>query len=479
MSPPDIEPPDPPFAAPFAFRDIGGGYVVTNPGGQFAFLEPEQLAAFVEGRLDESSTAYDKLDKQNFIRASLDTEDLTDRILNRRGFLRQGPWQHDLVVTRRHPGSRALARDYDGGPDAPDSDMSPGTAERCVDLALMSTAPGVTLVFRGGEPLLAFEVMRHAVEYAKDRNDAIQKELAFSLVSDLSAMDGEKLDWLVQNQVHVVTAIDGPASIHDELHSIASGSAYGETARWIARLHEARHERVDATLAITRHALGGADAIVGAYDELGIRSMMVELVPPELAFEHGAPREQALRLYLELLDRMIAGAGQGRELLERFAAVLLSKILQGRDPNYPGLRSPSGGGTGSLVYGHDGTVYPSEHGRRAHLDGDDVFVLGNVEDSSYESILRHRTVGAILVASTLEAVPGCSACAYQPYCGVLPEENQRVQGSLHGRVRDNYRSRILGGIQDYLFQRIREGKPDVMAVFERWSAPDQHRYFVV
>jgi len=475
----DIESPATVFAAPFAFRDIGDGCVVTNPAGQFAFLALEELAAFVEGRLDEHSDAYARLDGRNFIRKSLDTEDLANRIAKRRAYLRQGPWQHDLLVTLRHPGTRALAAGYDRGHDATDADMSAGTAEHCVDLALLSTAPAVTLVFRGGEPLLSFDVMRHAVEYANDRNDAIRKDLGISLVSDLSAMDDEKLDWLVRNKVHVVAAVDGPAPVHDQLHSLGSRSAYAETARWIGRLREAGLEHVDATFALTRHALGHADEIIDSYRELGIRSMMVELIPPELASGHGAPREEALGLYLELVDRMLAGAKQGQELAERLASVLLSRILQQHDPNYLGLRSPAGGGTGGLVYGHDGTVYPSEHGRRAHLDGDDLFVLGDVEHSGYDGILRHETVSAMLVASMLEANPGCALCAYQPYCGVLPDENHRLQGSLHGRVRDSYRARILVNIQDHLFRLIRDADPAVMAVLKRWSAPDEHRHFVV
>lgn len=475
----NVDPPATAVTAPFAFRDIGDGYVLTNPAGQFTFLSSEELAAFVEGRLDESSAAYAKLTEGNFVLASADTDDLAERIRQRRSFLRQGPWQHDLIVTMRHPGKRALAQGYDRAVDANEADMSRSTAERAVDLALRTTAPAVTLVFRGGEPLLAFDVVRHAVEYAVDRNDAVQKELSFAIVSDLSAMDDEKLGWIADHRVQVVAELDGPARVHDRLHELDSGSAYAEAARWIGRLREAGDAHVDAAFALTRHALGRADEVVATYNELGIRTMMVALVPPALAAGHGATHADALGLYLELLDRMIAGAARGSDLVERLASVLLSKILQGRDPNYPDLRSPSGGGSARLVYGHDGTVYPGEHARRAHLDGDDMFVLGNVESSGYESLLRHETANAMLVASMLEANPGCAICAYQPYCGILPDENHRVQGTLHGRVADGYRSRILRGIQDDLFRRIRTGDETVMGVLDRWSAPGEHRHFVV
>src|SRR5947208_12264877 len=56
-------------------------------------------------------------------------------------------------------------------------DMTPEMADRAVDLMLESPSPYITLEFQGGEPLLAFDLIKYVVSIAKPRAADKNKEL--------------------------------------------------------------------------------------------------------------------------------------------------------------------------------------------------------------------------------------------------------------------------------------------------------------
>ncbi|MFA6316996.1 MAG: hypothetical protein WC943_06220, partial [Elusimicrobiota bacterium] len=64
-------------------------------------------------------------------------------------------------------------------------------------------------------------------------------------------------------------------------------------------------------------------------------------------------------------------------------------------------------------------------------------------------------------------------CAYKPYCGVCPIQCYAEQGDIMGRMPSNSRCRINMGIQDVIFERLREGKHD--KVFHRWLKQKEPR----
>jgi sulfatase maturation enzyme AslB (radical SAM superfamily) len=133
--------------------------------------------------------------------------------------------------------------------DAVHTDMTPEIAEKCVDMALSTTSPGVTIEFQGGEPLVSFGVVKHVIEYARKKNESIGKALEFTMVSNLSLMDEEKLAYLMENRVQICTSIDGPQGLHDKQRKLPAlkmasgekkgGSSWEASVHWIERINEA------------------------------------------------------------------------------------------------------------------------------------------------------------------------------------------------------------------------------------------------
>ena len=375
--------------------------------------------------------------------------------------------------------------------EAVHTDMTRETAEKSVDMILRSTSPDVTIEFQGGEPLVNFPVVKHLVEYAREKNRAVGKTLEFTMVSNFSLLDEEKLAWLLDNKVQLCTSIDGPAALHDKQRKLPGGSAHEVATKWIARINQAYRERgldetlyhVEALLTTTRATLDHPVEVVDQYVGLGCKALFlrpldpfgfVDKTGPKLEY----PRAEYLAFYRKAVDHMIELNKQGTQILERYAAIFLTKILTGEDPNFLDIRSPGGPGIGQLAYSYDGTIFTCDEGRMLHEQGDDTFRLGHVATSSYRDIVGHETVRALLLASQMESRPDCVNCAYVPYCGVPPVHSHKTQGTIFGRMRESSLCAVHKGIQDYLFEKLGEGDPATLEIFRRWTTIRPREHFL-
>ena len=110
--------------------------------------------------------------------------------------------------------------------------------------------------------------------------------------------------------------------------------------------------------------------------------------------------------------------------------------------------------------------------------GDDFFQIGHVDTATYRGLMQHPTVRALSLASNLDAQPDCVTCTYNPYCGIVPEHNYRTQGSIFGRMRESHLCAVHKGIQDYLFNLLREDDPQVIEILKRWTTIRERTHFV-
>lgn len=479
------------FPAFFRFREVGGKVLITNQEGSYLLLDPEEFRAFAEGEVPEDSPLYERLCEKNFVRAAFDTKKAAERLRRRKGFLHYGPNLHIVVVTLRCNETCVYCHASRAPMDAVHTDMTPEVAEKTVDLILQSTSPGVTIEFQGGEPLVNFRVVKHLIEYALEKNKRVGKRLEFTMVTNLSLMDEEKLAYLLSRRVQICTSIDGPEHLHDKQRKLPSLSAHRAATHWITRINRAYEEmgldtslyHVEALLTTTRETLPLWKEVVDTYVALGCRALFLRPVDPFGFVEKTAhrveyPRREYLEFYRKAVDYMLELNKRGVQILERYAAIFLTKILAGEDPNFLDIRNPCGSGIGVLAYNYDGKVFTCDEGRMLHESGDDTFLLGDVRTSRYRDLVSHETVRANLIASNLDAQPDCVHCAYNPYCGVSPLHNHRSQGTLFGRMRESNLCAVHKGIQDYLFGKLAEGDPEVLRIFERWTTLRSRDHFI-
>jgi uncharacterized protein len=465
---------------PFRWRPLGQRVLLTNPFGDWLFVSPQELASLRQGRA--GAELENRLAQRSFVSSRLDRARLRDRLANKKRFLRHGTNLHVIVVTLRCNQTCVYCHSSRADMERTEVDMSRETAERTVDLILESTAPRLTIEFQGGEPLANFEVVRHVIEYALRKNSARGKQLEFTLVSNLSLMDDQKLAYLVDRRVQICTSIDGPPALHDKQRLLVGQSAFGQTERWIREINRRYAEagldpmlyRVEALLTVTRAALEQPKQVVDTYRELGCRALFLRPLDPfgnakKTAHVIEYERRRYLDFYAEALDYILELNLKGEQLLERYAAIFLTKILTDDDPNFLDIRSPCGAGIGQLAYNYDGRVFTCDEGRMLSHSGDDTFAIGDVRSSRQRDLVLHETVRALLTASNLDAQPDCVNCVYNPYCGVCPVHNYATQGSIHGRMRESHLCAVHKGIQDVLFRHLSEDRPEVHAVFRRWT----------
>jgi uncharacterized protein len=486
-----IKKPSTSFAMPFKHRNVDGKVLITNTEGSFLLISPDDFHAFAEGTVAKESPLYKKLAERNFVRAEADTRKIADRMRTRKLFLNQGPNLHIVVVTLRCNETCVYCHASRADMSDVKTDMTKEIADQTIEKIFATTNESVTLEFQGGEPLVNFPVVKHIIETAREKNKVANKRLEFTMVSNLSLMDEEKLAYLVENKVQICTSIDGPEHLHDKQRKLPGLSAHKSATTWIKRINEAYAQmgldptlyHVEALLTTTREALPKWKEIVDTYVGLGCRALFLRPVDPfgfadKTGHRIEYPRSDYMDFYRNAVDYIIDLNKQGVEILERFAAIFLTKILGGEDPNFLDIRYPCGAGIGQIAYNYDGKVFTCDEGRMLHEMGDSSFLIGDVATTSYRDLMGHDTVRALAIASNLDAQPDCVNCTYQPYCGVCPVHNHRTQGTIFGRMRESSLCAVHKGIQDHLFAKLGGADAQTIEILQKWTTVRDRTHFL-
>jgi uncharacterized protein len=479
-------------AANVRFRRLGDDVLVTNDTGDFEFLTAAEFEAFVAGTLPADSPKLASLKDKGFIAGVRAEADEVDLMARRKQFVTYGPYLHILITTLRCNQACVYCHASRKGMGATDHDMTLGTAARAVEVALQSPSPEITFEFQGGEPLANYPVIKHVVERAAALAPAAHKTIRYSLVTNLSLMDDEKLDFILSNGIQVCTSLDGPQDLHDANRPFGGQSSHADTVKWMERINQGYRDRglnpqlyhVEALLTVTRASLTRGRDIVDEYVRRGLRAVFARPLNPFGFAQRTQERtaysvDEFLQFYRGLVDYVIQLNRDGVEMLERLATIFLFKILTGGDTNYLDIRSPCGAGIGQIAYNYDGKVFCCDEGRMLHQMGDPMFLLGNLDADGYGDLIESDVVRSVCLASCLESLPGCSDCAYVSYCGSCPVFNYATQGSIFGRMPENQKCKLHMGILDYLFGLLAKGDRQFREeILDRWIEVRDRPFFV-
>jgi uncharacterized protein len=104
--------------------------------------------------------------------------------------------------------------------------MSPSVAQAAIDFFFKKNQEcqeHFTLSFYGGEPLTQLSLIRSCIQYAHSLPWRCPKALSFSLTTNGTLLTQDTIRFLVDNQVHVLVSLDGPAQDHDAHRVFANG----------------------------------------------------------------------------------------------------------------------------------------------------------------------------------------------------------------------------------------------------------------
>ena len=113
------------------------------------------------------------------------------------------------AIARRVYGAALRARSAGSTPKGAPHPLALETLERSIDLLLSSERPRLQLQFFGGEALLEYARVQHAIAYGSAQAEARGKALSFILSSNGWSLDADKLSWLAQFPVKLALSLDG------------------------------------------------------------------------------------------------------------------------------------------------------------------------------------------------------------------------------------------------------------------------------
>jgi len=452
--------------------------LLVNDVGEFIFLEDQRFKAFVGHRLDLTDPRYLDLKAKHFL---LDTESnvpielLATKYRTKKSFLEGFTKLHLFVVTLRCDHSCHYCQVSRVSTNRSKYDMTKETAKKAVELMFRSPSPALKVEFQGGESLLNFEVIRYVVEYSQELNVREGRNLEYVVATNLVPLTDEILEYLRDHSILLSTSLDGPEALHNSNRPRKGNDSYAITVRNLQRAREVLgHDRVSAVMTTTKLSLGQPREIVDEYVRRKFGSIFLRSISPYgFAVRTGEAlryeTSEFLSFYKQALQRIIEVNREGYDFVEVYAQMLLTKMLTPFPSLYVDLQSPSGAGLGAVAYNYDGEVYASDEARMLSEMGDKTFRLGNLHEEGYEEIFGGESLRALAAGSVLETLPGCTDCAFLPYCGADPIFNHRTQGDVIGhRPTSAFCSKNIEIIR-HLFGLIREGDPFVKDLFTRWA----------
>ena len=340
--------------------------------GEYAIAPRGTTDQLVHDRLEAGTALYKTL-KAKQVLYDADSAPLLDvlatKYRTKKSFLNGFAKLHIFVVTLRCDHSCAYCQVSRQTADRTLYDMSPAIAERALQLMMRVPANDLTLEFQGGEPLLAFETIKYTVARAKELAVVHNKNLNIVICTNLAFASHDVLAYCRDENIKLSTSLDGPAFLHNANRPRPGNNSYELTIEGIHRAREiVGTQNVAAVMTTTRKSLDYPIEIIDEYRKQDFHAVFLRPISPygfAVKSKHRTGYEMArfLEFYKKGLAYILDLNRQGVNMQEVYAKIILTKILTPYPTRYVDLQSPTGSGTGVLVYNYNGAVYASDESR--------------------------------------------------------------------------------------------------------------------
>ena len=457
----------------FNFEKTDNGYLITNDLGYYSFISEEVFGMLLRDSVPDSIPEYAELCEKYFVSSEHEevfSQNAADWLRSIKSYCFGCTALHIFAVTNACNLRCVYCQAHVESSDMTKM-MTEETGVRAIDIALSSPNNGITLEFQGGEPLLNYPVVKKMIEHCETSKG--NKTVNYTIVTNLTLLTDEMLDFFIANQVSICTSLDGDRLVHNHNRPYISGKgSYDDVIGKIKYLC-GKGIRVGAIQTTTRFSLDHWREIIDQYVQCNMDAIFLRPLTPlgmasekTRSFRYSA--EEFLQFYKSSFDYIMELNLSGTRFVELHAGFFLKKILGRFSDNYMELRSPCGAGIGQMSYYWDGNVYTCDEGRMLAEMGDRSFLLGNVWNSDFHSLVNSPVCRAVCKASVVESLPKCGDCVYQPYCGDCPVVNYAYDKDLYSDEGRLFRCKVYKGILDILFEVIHENDERKMKVLYSW-----------
>ncbi|MFH0831372.1 MAG: His-Xaa-Ser system radical SAM maturase HxsB [archaeon] len=452
---------------PFNEEKIKDKHLVTTFFGSWAMLDEEEWKCLLSRNL--SKELETKLHEKDIIASKENINRIIKNYRNLNANLFLGPSLHIVSLTPECN----LGCVYCHAKDRKIEKMSRDTALKVLNFIFQSPSKAITIEFQGGEPLLNWDVLKFIAEEARKINKIENKDLKITIVSNLTSIKEEHIDFILDNDITVCTSLDGQKSLHDmNRHYISGKGSYDDVISGIRKINALSIKKnsrkiVGALPTITRNSLPYWKEIVDEYAKQGFDSIHMRFlnylgVAKENWKEIGYTAEEFLKFWRSALDYILELNKKGTKIKETTSVIMLKKILLKKDALYTELMSPCGAGRSQILYSENGDVFTCDEAR---MTGNDLFKLGNVENNRYEEVLGSPNMFYMAGSSAMNLYSPLSA--FLPWIGTCPVINHSEQGNVLPKISCSMRHIIYTGQFRYIFEKMAEGKEN-REIFKNW-----------
>ncbi|MPR37436.1 His-Xaa-Ser system radical SAM maturase HxsB [Salmonirosea aquatica] len=463
---------------PFRFHAIGDTReVLVNETGDHLLVPRGTAGRIVRREIDESESLYEDLTANFFISATPVPELLdviSTRYITKKGFLESGTSLHIFVITLRCNHSCHYCQVSRVTQNQDKFDISTEDIKAGIVHMLASPSDEITMEFQGGEPLLAFEKVRYAVETTVELNQATRKRISFVLCTNLTVLSDEILLFCQEHAILISTSLDGPEFVHNPNRAKSGAASYDLVIEGINRAREALgHDRVSALMTTTALSLQYPREIIDVYVEQGFQGIFLRPISPygfavKNQKKNAYETERFLDFYKTGLQHILSLNAGGTYFKEDYTSLILQKVLTPFGTHYVDLQSPTGLVNSVVVFNYDGFVYASDEARMLAERKDYTFRLGHVSQPYAELFSSQKAVN-LVNSGIAESLAGCSDCAFLPYCGADPVLHHATQQDMEGnRAFSIFCKKNMEMIR-HLFELLDSGDSAQEAILRTWT----------
>jgi uncharacterized protein len=463
---------------PFRFHRLNPQTeILVNESGEFLIAPAGTSRKLVRREIGPTAEIYGTLKAKHFLYDDYSSpllDVLAAKYRTKYDFMAGSTKLHIFVVTLRCDHSCHYCQVSRQTLNKGEYDMKPEAAEAAINIMLQSPSRYLTLEFQGGEPLLAFDLIKHIVSIAKERALLKDKMLDIVITSNLANLTDEMLHYCREHRIKLSTSLDGPEFVHNANRPRPGNNSYQVVLQGIARARKILGTgQVAALMTTTQLSLQHPKEIIDEYVKQSFHTIFLRPISPygfavKSRKRTGYEMDAFLDFYKTGLAHIFEINRRGYNLVEIYSSILLKKMLTPHGTGYVDLQSPSGAGLSVLVYNYNGEVYATDESRMLAEMDDRTFCLGNVATHSRAQILTSPAFIRVLEAACNQSLPGCSDCAFQAYCGSDPIYHHATQGDMVGyRPTSGFCRRNMETIK-HLFGLLQNAEPDIQNILWGW-----------
>ncbi|SMG29579.1 thioether cross-link-forming SCIFF peptide maturase [Paenibacillus aquistagni] len=329
--------------------------------------------------------------------------------------------------------------------------MSVEVGQRAIDFLLEHSGHhrNLDIDFFGGEPLMAWKVVKQIVAYARSKEQEYKKNFRFTFTTNGMLLDDEVTEFLNQEMYNVVLSLDGRKDVHDKLRTTVTGKgSYDHIVPKFQRFVQQRGDKeyyVRGTFTgnnvdFTNDIFHIADL---GFDKLSMEPVICDPKEPYALTEKDLP--EIYHQYEILANEMIKRNEQGtgftfyHYMLDLSDGPCIQKRITG-----------CGSGTEYLAVTPWGELFPCHQ-----FVGDEAYSMGNI----WEGITR-PDLQCQFRENSCYSKSECKECWAKLYCsGGCPANALHATGSINGIYEfscDVFRKRVECSMMAKVAETIRE-----------------------